>query len=205
MAANVAFGSQATRSSQIRSGFKRPSSVRFRRDGVGLAPHVEFAIVLMGGAEAEPLVEPFGRRMVHLDQERHAIPGLAMSTSQNRESRERGLQTIKESLFKLDGMALDMGRRIAFIKAYGGFWATSLNLQKKGGIKVLDILDAEHKRLQAEWQASCKRFYEKEEQKRIERAKKAKRVPKTTQGRKARGQKASPPVSSTRSKVALEL
>ena len=133
------------------------------------------------------------------------LPGLAMSTSQNRESRECGLQTIKESLFKLDGMALDMGRRIAFIKAYGGFWATSLNLQKKGGIKVLDILDAEHKRLQAEWQASCKRFYEKEEQKRIERAKKAKRVPKTTQGRKARGQKASPPVSSTRSKVALEL
>jgi hypothetical protein len=31
------------------------------------------------------------------------LPGLAMSTSQNRESRERGLQTIKESLFKLDG------------------------------------------------------------------------------------------------------
>ena len=63
------------------------------------------------------------------------LPGLAMSTSQNRESRERGLQTIKESLFKLDGMALDMGRRIAFIKAYGGFWATSLHLQKKGGTR----------------------------------------------------------------------
>jgi hypothetical protein len=61
------------------------------------------------------------------------LPGLAMSTSQNRKSRERGLQTIKESLFKLEGMALDMGRRIAFIKAYGGFRATSLNLQKKVG------------------------------------------------------------------------
>jgi len=72
MAANVAFGSQATRSSQIRSGFKRPSSVRFRRDGVGLAPHVEFAIVLMGGAEAEPLIEPFGRVRLHYP-ERHRL------------------------------------------------------------------------------------------------------------------------------------
>jgi RNA polymerase-interacting CarD/CdnL/TRCF family regulator len=71
--------------------------------------------------------------------------------------------------------------------------------------KVLDILDAEHKRLQAEWDASYKRFYEKEEQKRIERPKKAKRVPKATQGRKARGQKASPTVSSSRSKGASEL
>jgi hypothetical protein len=33
-----------------------------------------------------------------------------MSKSQNGESRKRGLQPIKESLFKLDGMALDVGR-----------------------------------------------------------------------------------------------
>ena len=44
------------------------------------------------------------------------LPGLAMSTSQNGESRKRGLQPIKESLFKLDGMALDMGRHAL---AYG--------------------------------------------------------------------------------------
>jgi hypothetical protein len=129
------------------------------------------------------------------------LPGLAMSTSQNRESRERGLQTIKESLSKLDGMALDMGRRIAFIKAYGGLLGYESQSPEKGWDKVLDILDAEHKRLQAEWQASCKRFYEKKEQKRIERAKKAKLVPNPSQGRKARGQKTSPPVSSSRSKV----
>jgi hypothetical protein len=48
-------------------------------------------------------------------------------------------------------------------------------------------LDAEHKRLQAEWDASYKRFYEKEEQKGIERAKKAKRIPKTTHVRKGSG------------------
>ena len=133
------------------------------------------------------------------------LPGLAMSTSQSGESRERGLQTIKESLFKLDGMALDMGRRIAFIKAYGRLLNYESPSQEEGWDKVLDILDAEHKRLQVEWDASCKRFYKNEEQKGIERAKKAKRVPKTTQGRKARGQKASPPVRSSRSKVALEL
>ena len=117
------------------------------------------------------------------------LPGLAMSTSQSRESRERGLQTIKESLFKLDGMALDMGRRIAFIKAYGRLLGYESPSQEEGWDKVLDILDAEHKRLQAEWDASCKRFYKKEEQKGIERAKKAKRVPKTTQGRKARARR----------------
>jgi hypothetical protein len=104
-------------------------------------------------------------------------------------------------LFKLDGMALDMGRRIAFIKAYGGLLGYESQSPEEGWEKVLDILDAEHKRLQAEWDASYKRFYEKEEQKRIERPKKAKRVPKATQGRKARGQKASPPVSSSRSKA----
>lgn len=119
------------------------------------------------------------------------LPGLAMSTSQNRESRERGLQTIKESLFKLDSMALDMGRRIAFIKAYGGLLGNESQSPEEGWDKVLDILDAEHKRLQAEWEVSCKRFYEKEEQKRIVKAKKTKRLPKTTQGRKARGQKTS--------------
>jgi hypothetical protein len=77
------------------------------------------------------------------------LPGLAMSTSQNRESRERGLQTIKESLFKLDGMALDMGRRIAFIKAYGGFLGYESQSPEEGWDKVLDILDEEHKRLRA--------------------------------------------------------
>jgi hypothetical protein len=112
------------------------------------------------------------------------LPGLAMSTSQNRESRERGLQTIKESLSKLDGMALDMGRRIAFIKAYGGLLGYESQSPEKGWDKVLDILDAEHKCLQTEWQASSKRFYEKKEQKRIERAKKAKRVPNASRGRK---------------------
>jgi hypothetical protein len=94
-------------------------------------------------------------------------------------------------LFKLDGMALDMGRRIAFIKAYGGLLGYESQSPEEGWDKVLDILDAEHKRLQAEWEVSCKRFYEKEEQKRIVKAKKAKRLPKTTQGRKARGQKTS--------------
>jgi hypothetical protein len=137
-----------------------------------------------------------------VDRFMRILPGLATSTSRNQESRERGLQSIKESLFKLDGMALDMGRRIAFIKAYGGLLGYESQSPEEGWDKVLDILDAEHKRLQAEWDASCKRFYEKEEQKRIERAKKAKRVPKTTQGRKARGQKASPTVSSSRSKGA---
>jgi hypothetical protein len=44
--------------------------------------------------------------------------------------------------------------------------------------KVLDILDAQYKCLQAEWDASYKRFYEQEEQERIERPKKAKRVQK---------------------------
>jgi hypothetical protein len=88
-------------------------------------------------------------------------------------------------LFKLDGMALDMGRRIAFIKAYGGLFGYASQSPEEGWDKVLNILDAEHKRLQAEWDASCKLIYEKEEQKRIERAKKSKRVPKTTQGRKA--------------------
>jgi hypothetical protein len=43
--------------------------------------------------------------------------------------------TVIVSRPQLDGMALDMGRRIAFIKAYGSFWATSLNLQKKGGTR----------------------------------------------------------------------
>jgi hypothetical protein len=33
---------------------------------------------------------------------------------------------------------------------------------EEGWDKVLDILDAEHKRLEAEWEASCKPFYEKE-------------------------------------------
>jgi hypothetical protein len=98
-------------------------------------------------------------------------------------------------------MALDMGRRIAFIKAYGGLLGYESQSPEEGWDKVLDILDAEHKRLQAEWDASYKRFYKNEEQKRAERHKKAKRVPKATQGRKARGQKASPPVSSSRSKV----
>ena len=77
------------------------------------------------------------------------LPGLAMSTSQSRESRGRGLQTIKESLFKLDGMALDMGRRIAFIKAYGRLLGYESPSQEEGWDKVLDILDAEHKRLQS--------------------------------------------------------
>jgi hypothetical protein len=86
-------------------------------------------------------------------------------------------------LFELDGMALDMGRRIAFIKAYGGLLGYESQSPEEGWEKVLDILDAEQKRLQAEWDASYKRFYEKEEQKPIERPKKAKRVPKTAQGR----------------------
>jgi hypothetical protein len=61
-------------------------------------------------------------------------------------------------LFKLDGMALDMGRRIAFIKAYGGLLGYESQSPEEGWEKVLDILDAEHKRLQAEWDASYKRF-----------------------------------------------
>jgi hypothetical protein len=55
-------------------------------------------------------------------------------------------------------MALDMGRRIAFIKAYGGVLGYESQSPEEGWDKVLDILDAEHNRLQAEWQASCKRF-----------------------------------------------
>src|ERR1700736_3126542 len=76
------------------------------------------------------------------------LPGLAMSTSQSRESRERGLQTIKESLFKLDGMALDMGRRIAFIKAYGQLLGYESPSQVEGWGEGRDFLDAEHRRQQ---------------------------------------------------------
>ena len=50
------------------------------------------------------------------------LPGLAMSTSQNRESRERGLQSIKESLWLL------------------GYESQS---PEEGWDKVLDILEPE--------------------------------------------------------------
>ena len=79
----------------------------------------------------------------------------------------------------LDGRALDMGR-IAFIKAYGGFWGYESQSPEDGWDKVLDIL--EHNRLQAERDASHKRFYEKEKQKQDRKTQKSQRGPKNTSG-----------------------
>ena len=115
------------------------------------------------------------------------LPGLAMSTSQNRESRERGLLTIKESLFKLDGMALDMGRRIAFIKAYGGLLGYESQSPEEGWDKVLDILDEEHKRLRTEWDASYKRFYEKGGAEADRKTQKSQAGPKNNPGKESSG------------------
>jgi hypothetical protein len=79
------------------------------------------------------------------------FPGLAMCASQNREERERGLQSVKKRLSEVDGMALDMARRVAFIKVRPRLLGYDSQPPEEGWNQVLDILNTEHKRIKDEW------------------------------------------------------
>jgi hypothetical protein len=125
------------------------------------------------------------------------LPGLEMSTSQNRESRERGLQSIKESLFKLDGMALDMGRRIAFTKAYGGLFGCKSQSPEEGWDKVFDIWTRSTSVFRPNGTLRISAFTRRRSRSGSEEPKKPRK--------ESSGQKASPTVSSARSKGASEL
>jgi hypothetical protein len=73
---------------------------------------------------------------------------LAMSTP---ESREESLQALKESLSHFDGMALDRLRSVAFVKAHGALLFGRQAPEEEAWDAILDILDAEHQRIQEEW------------------------------------------------------